>query len=146
MLDHELALTTKGGQVFNPGDGSDEYGAKVIDQGAASPGDPAVGDPLEFWLRVTVAIENITSYTVALVADSTELTVTSEETLASKVILLAALTLNSKHMIGRVAPGLSSKRYVKMKVTQTGAGDPVGKLEGWLHKGVDGHPVNAATE
>jgi len=143
MIDHELALCTKGGQLFNPGDGSDEYGAKEIDLGIAGI-DPAVGEPLDFFVRVTTAdLNNLTSYTVALVADSTTGSVTAEQVLCTKTILLAALLQNTLHKIGRVSPGLGNKRYLKMKVTQTGTTPTTGLLEGWLAKACGSVPSNA---
>lgn len=145
LLDHDLALCTKGGQSFAPGDGSSAYGTKVIDLGAASPGDPAVGEPLECVGKVNgAAIANITSYTIALVCDSTSATATAEQTLLTKTITVAsgALAANSLIKLGRVPTGVSSKRYLKLKVTQTGAGAPGGTLEFWLTKGSDSVVAN----
>lgn len=145
IIDHEQELCTSGGQLFNATDGNAEYGAKCFDLKAASPGDPAVGEPLEFWAKVGTANCDVgTSYDIELVNDD-DGAGTNEISLVKRTILLAALTANTKHPIGRVMPGLCTRRYLTAKVTTHGTTPTAGLLTLWVQKASDGSPLNAAS-
>jgi hypothetical protein len=143
ILDYEQELSAAGGQLFNASDGNSEYGSKPYDLKATSPGDPAVGEPLDVFAQVDDANSDVgTSYDIAVVND-TDGAGTSEVSLVSRTILVAALLLGTTHFIGRIAPHLASKRYLTAKVTTHGGTPTTGKMKIWLQKSGDGIPVNA---
>jgi hypothetical protein len=145
ILDYEMELTAAGGQLFNAADGLSEYGAKPYDLKATAPGDPAHGEPLDVFAQVDDANSDVgTSLDIALVND-TDGAGGSEITtgMPSITVPRAALLVGTPHRVGRVSPGLCTKRYLTPKVTTHGDPATVGKLKIWLQKAADGVPANA---
>jgi len=141
IIDYEHELTSAGGQLFNA---SPEYGSKPYDQGVTSPGDPAVGEPLEFWIQVDDANSDVaTYYDVDLVCSSTGASGGSEEVVVTRRLLTAALLAGTSHMIGRVPPHLCTRRYLAAKLTPDSGTPTTGKIKAWLQKSSDGTPANA---
>lgn len=144
IIDYEQELTSAGGQAMDHAAG-DAYGSKPYDMKATAPGDPAVGESLAAFMKITEAYSagtGMTSITAAVVND-TDGAGTSEVVATSKSILLAALTINSLHFIGYVSPNLCSKRYLTAKVTTVGGNPGAGSVKMWVQKASDAFPINA---
>jgi hypothetical protein len=125
ILDYDDEFTTKDGQAIT----ATAIGTKVKDGNKAK--DWAAGEPMFAIVRVPAAFNNLTSLTVDVIADTDPALATLPVVVATKTILLAALTLNSVHHIGSLIPG-ASKRYLGMKFTVTGTAPSTGKVIGFV--------------
>jgi hypothetical protein len=121
ILDYDDEFTTTVAQAIT----ATAIGTKVKDGGAAK--DWGSGEEVDVYMRVTEAFNTLTSLTVTVEgADNLALS-TNPVVLATKSIALAALTLNSLHFIGRLAPG-SAKRYLGGRFTVVGSNPSTGKV------------------
>lgn len=148
LLDHEQFLTVDGGHVVDFAAGS-QYGAKPYDLKAAGSGlyngnDPAVGEPLDVWARVTENFNNLTDLVVDLGHDSDGAGTGWASVLpAAKTITLANLTTAvGIQRVGTVLPGVITKRYLTPKLTVSGSTPTTGKIDVWFTKATHGAPAN----
>ena len=125
ILDYDDEFTTTPAQAIT----ATANGTKVKDGIKAK--DWAAGEPIFAVVRVTEAFNTLTSLTVDVIADTAVGLATAPTVVASKSILLAALTLNSVHHIGALIPG-TSKRFLGMKFTVVGTNPTTGKVVGFL--------------
>lgn len=134
ILDYDNELTTAGGQAVT----ANSIGTKVLDGNKAK--DWGAGEPVIPFVRIPEAFNNLTSLQIDFVgADNAALT-TNAVVLATKTILLAALTVNSLHAFGSLAAG-ANKRYFGVKFTVSGTAPTLGKVIAGLTQ-VDQRPQN----
>jgi len=131
ISDYEQELTTNGGQLFNAGDGTAEYGAKSYDMKVAGFGNPAIGEG---------------AYACFEVVDANDGAGTNEVSLGKKsAVLVANLTRYARHVVA-IDPTVAvaaTNQYILAKVTTHGGAATVGKILATLHKGAYTLPVNA---
>ena len=146
ISDYEQELTTNGGQLFNAGDGTAEYGAKSYDMKVAGFGNPAIGEGAYACFEVVDADSDVgTSLDLELVA-ADDGAGTNEVSLGKKsAVLVANLTRYARHVVA-IDPTVAvaaTNQYILAKVTTHGGAATVGKILATLHKGAYTLPVNA---
>lgn len=161
ILDYEMQLTSglpAVGQAINPASAATVYGALPYDQ-KASGADPAVGDALDAFVKVTTTYITATHALIQIVGSSTGASGGNEDVLLSRIFTLAELASTAGvKRIGRIAPGSGSNkyRYLALKVGaftlmdadgagSTGGGNmTTGLMAAWLQKASDAIPHNVA--